>query len=174
MVRIVIVNGMPTSGKSTFVEYCLEKLGVLGREISTVDFVKELATMAGWSGTKTPRDRRFLSDLKDLLTEWNDVPFKKIKEAKEFFEDDLARYDMEDSKVFLFVHCREPYEIQKIKDRLGAVTVLIRREEVEGNDQSNHADRDVFDFKYDIVIDNNKGLNELKKQAEGFIKLITM
>lgn len=174
MVQVVVVNGMPTSGKSTFVEYCLDKLGVLGREISTVDFVKELARMAGWDGTKTYRNRRFLSDLKDLLTEWNDVPFKKIKEAKELFESDLARYDMEHSKVFLFVHCREPHEIQKIKDRLGAITVLIRREAVEDNEQSNHADRNVFEFKYDMVIDNNKGLNELKKQSEGFVKLMTM
>ena len=174
MVQIVIVNGMPTSGKSTFVEYCLRKLGYLGREISTVDFVKEIAIMAGWNGEKTPRNRRFLSDLKDLLTEWGDVPFKKIEQAKRNFECELESYGMDDAKAFLFVHCREPKEIQKIKDRLGAYTVLIRREDVETDNQSNHADGNVFNFKYDMVINNNHGLKELWSQAVGFVELMKM
>ena len=41
MVKIVVVNGMPMSGKSQFVEYCLKELGIYGEEVSTVDFVKE-------------------------------------------------------------------------------------------------------------------------------------
>ena len=36
--------------------------------ISTVDFVKQIARECGWDGVKTPRNRKFLSDLKDLLT----------------------------------------------------------------------------------------------------------
>ena len=52
MVQVVIINGMPTAGKSQFVEYCLEKLGIWGREISTVDFVKDIAKQAGWNREK--------------------------------------------------------------------------------------------------------------------------
>ena len=63
MVKIVVVNGMPMSGKSQFVEYCLKELGIYGEEVSTVDFVKELAKMSVWDGVKRPRDRKFLRDL---------------------------------------------------------------------------------------------------------------
>ena len=81
---------------------------------------------------------------------------------------------MDDAKAFLFVHCREPQEIQKIKDRLGAYTVLIRREVVETDKQSNHADGNVFNFKYDMTINNDHGLKELQSQADGFVKLMRM
>lgn len=174
MVQIIIVNGMPTSGKSTFVEYCLKELGCWGREISTVDFVKDIAKQAGWNGEKNLKNRKFLSDLKDLLTEWDDVPYKKIKQAYDAFNFELAQYDVSHHKAFLFVHCREPQEIQKFKDRLNAVTVLIRREAVESNEQSNHADSEVFNFKYDAEITNNESLRELKEKAKGFIELMTI
>lgn len=172
MVQVVIVNGMPTSGKSTFVEFCLKKLGSWGREISTVDFVKDIAKQAGWNGEKNLKNRKFLSDLKDLLTEWDDVPYKKIKEEYDNFNFELEQYDVSNHKAFLFVHCREPQEIQKFKDRLNAFTVLIRRESVESNKQSNHADSNVFEFKYDCEIDNNGSLENLKNKADGFVELM--
>ena len=83
MVNVVIVNGFPRSGKDTFVNFCKEKLGAFGVSVSTVDFVKYLAAQSGWDGSKTPENRKFLSDLKDLLTEWNDVPWKKVEEVFE-------------------------------------------------------------------------------------------
>ena len=86
MAKLVIINGMPMSGKSQFVEYCLKILDDYGAEISTVDFVKELAQEAGWDGVKRPKDRKFLSDLKDLLTEWGNIPYKKIIEFKNGFD----------------------------------------------------------------------------------------
>jgi len=33
----------------------------------------------GWDGGKTPEDRRFLSDLKDALTRWKDVPYNETR-----------------------------------------------------------------------------------------------
>lgn len=173
MVKLIVVNGMPTSGKSTFVEFCIKELGTSwGREISTVDFVKDIAKQAGWNGEKNLKNRKFLSDLKDLLTDWNDVPYKKIKEAFDNFNYELKQYNVENHQAFLFVHCREPEEIQKFKDRLDAFTLLIRRESVESNEQSNHADSEVFNFKYDMVIENNGSLRELKEKAVGFINLM--
>ena len=131
MVKIVVVNGMPMSGKSQFVEYCLRELGIYGEEVSTVDFVKELAKMSGWDGVKRPRDRKFLSDLKDLLTKWNDVPYKKIIQARDKLQDHLDRLDYDTNKGIIFTHCREPEEIKKFVDRENAITVLLRRATVE-------------------------------------------
>lgn len=134
---------------------------------STVDFVKEIAIECGWDGTKTLENRRFLSDLKDLLTHWNDIPYKKILARAKLLDscDDYNYLDW-----ILFVDCREPAEIQKLKERLNATTVLIRREEVENNEVSNHADFDVFYYDYDLTIYNNSDIIHLENEAKKFIE----
>ena len=178
MVKVVIINGMPGCGKTTFEEMCQEKCNFFGevsgfREdstlcvdiCSTVDYVKKVATMCGWNGEKTPKNRKFLSDLKDLLTEWDDVPFKRILSRVKTRAQNTGHIDW-----ILFVDCREPAEIQKLKERLNATTVLIRRPSVENNETSNHADAEVFNYEYDLNIYNELGLDELKMMAEYFIE----
>ena len=46
--------------------------------LSTIDYVKDIAKVLGWDGTKTLENRRMLSDLKDLLTRWNDSPHQSV------------------------------------------------------------------------------------------------
>lgn len=167
--KFVVVNGVPRSGKSLFVKYCLDELGDFGDENSTVDFVKHLAILSGWDEVKTPKDRKFLSDLKDLLIEWNDVPYKKVVEEKNYFSESLGS---ESDKGVFFTHCREPKEIQKFVDRENAITVLLRRATEESAEQSNHADANVFDFDYDYTIFNNGTLEDLKNSASVFLYLI--
>lgn len=132
---------------------------------STVDFVKYIATHCGWDGTKTLKNRKFLSDLKALLTEWDDVPLKKIEEVARTRASGNEYVDW-----ILFVDCREPAEIQKLKERLNATTVLIRRPQVENNETSNDSDAKVFDYDYDLVIYNELGIEELQMMAEYFIE----
>lgn len=169
--NIIVINGHPKSGKSQFVEYCLEEIDTLGREVSTIDFVKKIAIESGWNGWKTPKDRKFLSDLKDLLTEWNDVPFKKIVEELDDFYLSLDLFDMNEEEAFFFIHCREPEEIQKIKERLGAKTLLMWRDQVIDEEQSNHADSLVLDYNYDYIIHNNERLQDLRGKAISFINM---
>ena len=54
-------------------------------------------------------------------------------------------------------------EIQKLKERLNATTVLIRRESVENNETSNASDANVFDYNYDLTIWNNSDIMNLEK-----------
>lgn len=174
MVKVVVINGMPGCGKTTFESIChkLCNQGVRGFSkdkrlvvdiCSTVDFVKEIAFKCGWDGTKNLKNRKFLSDLKDLLTEWDDIPYKKIEEL-------VYVHAEENLDWLLFVDCREPAEIQKLKERLNATTVLIRRESVENNEVSNHADANVFDYNYDLTISNNSDIIDLEKRAKDFIE----
>lgn len=178
MVKVVVINGMPMSGKTTFEELCQEICDPFAKEsgfeegsilcvdiCSTIDFVKIVAKQCGWDGTKDLKNRKFLSDLKDLLTEWNDVPFKKIQSCVNMRAKSFAAVDW-----IVFVDCREPAEIQKLKERLNATTVLIRRPSVENNETSNHADTNVFDYDYDLEITNEFGLDELQMIAEAFIE----
>ena len=175
MVKVVIVNGKPGVGKSEFERLCKEQCNLFNRVVgfsngqrlwiditSTVDFVKEIASMCGWDGTKTLENRKFLSDLKDLLTKWDDVPYKMIEHR--------AKTLPSDSDWIMFVDCREPAEIQKLKEGLNATTVLIRRPGDEEIETSNHADAGVFEYEYDLNIYNEYGLNELEMMAKEFIE----
>jgi hypothetical protein len=176
MVKVIAINGKPGSGKTTFEFMCKqyvyeltdgfnERLEV--EIFSSITFVKRIALMCGWDGTKTLKNRKFLSDLKDILTDWNDVPFNKIVEKIKTLE---AHPTIKN--FVLFVDCREPKELAKLRDELGAVTLLIRRKDDENVETSNHADEDVFEFEYDCEITNDAGLEELKKDACDFMNLI--
>ena len=167
--KYFIINGRPRSGKDTFVNFCLEELGAFGKLISTVDFVKKIATECGWDGTKDLKNRKFLSDLKDLLTNWGDVPYKKTLQEIDMFKFDLDCWNVPDKGV-VFIMCREPKEIERFERELNAKSVLIRRASVEFEQQSNHADSEVLNHKYDYIIENNGTIDELKEKAKDFLK----
>lgn len=171
--KVVIINGKAGTGKDTFVTMCKDVLGanwVLN--ISTVDFVKGVATFCGWDGTKTPANRKFLSDLKDLLTEWDDIPLKRVcQEIKTWQHLWIASGEYD--KAIIFIHCREPKEIKKLCDELSTynpITLLIRRDAAECVEQVNHADNEVLNYEYDYIIPNNGPLSELRARAEEFLR----
>jgi hypothetical protein len=169
--KIFIINGAAGSGKDTFVELCRKFTGdAFLLNISTVDKVKEIATACGWDGTKTPENRKFLSDLKALLTDWADVPLNDMIQKIERFKRGFEIYDISDDRAIVFIHCREPEEIRKLVKALNARTLLIRRSAAENITASNQSDAGVLDYEYDIHINNNGSLAELERTAEVFIK----
>lgn len=170
MVKMICINGMPKSGKDTFVQMVMELLpDGMCKNVSTVDYVKEVATEIGWDGTKTPKNRKFLSDLKDLLAEWDDVPYRKVGMKYSFYERYLEMHNI-NLPGLMFVHTREPEEIARFQEEYGALTVIVRRAAVEEAEQSNHADANVFNFHYDVEIDNNGDLFALRAAAHKFVK----
>lgn len=165
--QIIVINGGAGVGKDTFVEqfskaakkeFETDKEDVLN--ISTVDFVKEVAKYCGWDGTKLEWHRKFLSDLKDLLTRWDDVPYHKIKEGIEA-----------SNASFVFIHCREPEEIQKFVNGMGALTLLVRNNRIPQL-TTNHADMEVENFKYNYIIDNDSTIKDLGEKAEVFLGML--
>lgn len=165
--KIIIINGYAGVGKSTFVEMC--KKDYLVTELSTIDPIKDIASKIGWNGQKEPKDRKFLSDLKDLLSRYNDYPFKatinSIYAEVSFME--LLKVDAEE---IFFVHCREPEEIERFKNELGARSLIIRRHGPETVTQINHADNNVFNMVYDYTIFNEGSLEDLEKSAKEFME----
>ena len=171
-IKIVIVNGRPGSGKTTFEECCRSILGPLCRIRSTIDKIKDIAYRAGWNGEKTPEARKMLSDLKDLFTKFNDLPYRDIISHIGYYEAELADYGVFHEHALFFVDSREPEEIERFKQTLDAKTLLIRRAAVEDAEFSNHADANVNNYNYDYIIDNNGTIDDLLKEAQRFIDLI--
>ncbi len=155
---IVIINGTGGSGKDTFVEFCSKYTSVM--DFSSIDKVKEIARLIGWNGGKTDKDRKFLSDLKKLTTEYNDMAFNSIKDAVTIFKSN-------DDKI-LFIHIREPEEIERAKNAFGAKTLLIKRMGLE-NINTNYSDASVDNYNYDYIIENTT-LDELDNKANCFVK----
>lgn len=165
--QIFIINGSGGVGKDTFVELVSVELNdKLKRfhtvvNFSSVDRVKEIAKEIGWDGRKTERDRKFLSDLKSLTRDYCDMPFQTMKnKIKEFLKS-------EEGQV-LFLHIREPEEIKRVVNEFGAKTILIVRDSAT-QITSNTSDKNVFDYHYDFIVDNNDTIEELQEKAKQFV-----
>lgn len=165
MNQVFIINGSGGVGKDEFVNFVDDVLfehNIRLGNYSSVSKVKEIARMIGWTGEKTERDRKFLSDLKLLTTEYNDMPLNDMKEYVESFFDSYALFD-----TVVFLHIREPEEIAKAVEAFNAKTILVKRDAVE-HITSNMADENVFNYNYDYVIDNSGSLEDLKEAAKFF------
>ena len=167
---IYIVNGFPCAGKTTFEENVKK---IVGDEycyiLSTITPIKQIATMVGWNGKKDLESRKFLSDLKDLLTKYNDYPFNYICDQIKHIEEEWAEYGISPRSIVIFVDCREPEEIKKLCDKLDAKSLLIRRASAENSATSNHADEGVLNYNYDIVIENSGDLRDYAYKAFEFV-----
>lgn len=160
--KIFIINGVATVGKDTFVTLFAECYGAdKVWNYSSVDKVKRIAKAIGWTGEKTERDRKFLSDLKLLTTDYNDMPFNDIMNKIQEFKNSNAEV--------LFLHIREPEEISKVIHRIHASTILVKRDSVN-QITSNMADANVYNYIYDITIHNNGTIEDLKNIVQKFIK----
>lgn len=77
-------------------------------ELSTVDFVKEVAMICGWKGKKDKKDREFLHDLKEAMEKWDNIPNKKVLEDAET----IIKNYLGLNHLF-FVNIREPESIER-------------------------------------------------------------
>ena len=157
--HIFILNGMGGCGKDTFAGF-LDTI-VPSYHISSVGLVKRIARTCGWDGTKTEKDRKFLSDLKLLLTEYSDLPFTDISFNVNAFR------EKDPYNQVLLIDIREPAEIERAKKAFGAKTILIKNDRVP-KIESNMADAGVYDYEYDIVIENNGTLDEFRETVKKF------
>ncbi len=157
---IVVINGTGGSGKDTFVSYCSKYCNVFN--FSSIDKIKEIAKLMGWNGGKSEKDRKFLSDLKKLATNYNDLPYNSILQAIDEFYNN--------NSDLMFIHIREPEEIKRIILEFNAKSVLIKRKNYELI-KSNSSDANVENYNYDYVIENDT-LENLEESAKTFVEKI--
>ena len=168
--KVVVINGRGGAGKDTFVNMC--KRYTVCEAYSSVEFVKQAAHCLGWGGGKSLSDRKFLSELKDLSTWYNDGPFeylRHINEIKVAEDAHLGSFNQHPKVDILFFFVREPNEISRCVKEFNAKTLLIRRPMDEDNKYGNHADDDVEKFNYDYIIENDGCFEELSAKAKHFV-----
>lgn len=160
MKKIFVQNSVGGSGKDTWASLLNKYIPTL--KYSIVDLSKEAAKVLGWDGGKTEKDRKFLSDVMDLSTEYNDAPFKDVLSIVTDFKNNLLEYDV------LIIDMRDPKDIARSVETFGAETILIRNPNVR-KIVSNHADANVENYKYDYIIENDGTLEQLERVAKLFI-----
>lgn len=147
--KILIVNGLPRAGKSLFCNYAFRNRGLV-YPMSTIDEVKRLALLLGWDGEKDEKGRKFLSDLKDSLTSYNDLPRRHVLEQI----DKINKVSLDSDNTIFLIVAREPKEIAKWKEENNAKSLFIYRQEVDRS-WGNHADDNVSNYDYDYYLNNS-------------------
>jgi len=161
--KVVIINGSGGVGKNTFVDLVSKYIPTVFYD--SVKTVKDMATLAGWDGSKSEKDRKFLSDIRDLTSEYSDLSYRKVEEAaQKFYKEDFCN-------SVLFVNMRDQTDTDRAVKEFGAITLLVRNSNIK-RVNSNHADADVEKRDYDCVIENSGTLQELDKVAYGFAQTL--
>lgn len=163
MTKICIINGYGGVGKDTFVNFIKDNCPFHTIvNVSTIDNVKAAARKLGWDGVKDEKGRLFLSELKYFANQYYPISLNTVYQAIE----DNPRASC------IFVHCREPKEIDKIKEEFDAITILVKNDNVEIPE--NYSDQNVENYNYDYEIDNNGSLYDLERTAKAFITKVIL
>lgn len=169
---VILLNGYPRSGKDTLGEHLaavmLKNFGLMVEHISTVDYVKDVCAEITGEPRDTKKDgarddayRMLLSSVKQSLSDYGDIPNLKVIHQATFSMYDITIIDV-----------REPYNIEILKNSFPyCMTVCVDRK--TGKEFATSSDSQVYDYEYDMYIDNNKSLEMFKKGIEtlaGYIK----
>ena len=164
MKKIYITNGSGGNGKDTFAEFLNKYISVF--KYSSIDLVKEMYESIGIDrNSKDEKKRKLYSDTKDMLTKYDDIPFKDIMSIVTDFKNNKIESEI------LLIDIREPEEIARAVETFGAETVLIKNPNVK-KIESNHADANVNNYEYDWIIENDGTLEQLDKMAYLFTEQI--
>lgn len=161
--NVIVLNGYGGVGKGEFVKLLSKHCNL--KYISIIDKIKHIATQVNWDKGKKQEDRQFLSDLKIIVDKYNDYNFQYVyNEASNFFCD-IGVYK---GCNLLVIDMREPCDITRFVNLLPfTITCLIKRDKIK--QPNNIADKSVFDYSYDYIIENNGSKEDLEKEAITFI-----
>lgn len=160
---VIIINGRGGVGKDTLCDIAAKHYKVTN--VSSITPIKQIALANGWDGGKDAKSRKFLSDLKQLFTEYNDLPTQYLYQCYEQF--------MVDDKEIMFAHIREPKEITKFRERIPTQCITLLVERTRNSDNwGNASDDEVNQYPYDYSYQNDGSLEDATKHFPLFLQSI--
>ena len=173
MTKVVIINGVPGSGKDTFVDLCNRYAQNISSynvyNIHTSDLAKKALRILGY----TDEDKG-LPVVRHLLSQMISVSEQIWNTSLRYLEKVLGSiHEDGETKNTLFIHCREPENIEKFKTRFNAVTLLIDRK-VPLLETENLSDKisTIYKTRYDKYIHNQGKIDALQIEAIIFMKTL--
>lgn len=168
MKTIIIINGKGGCGKDTLCDIAATKYNTMN--VSSITPIKEMAKIVGWNGAKTDADRKFLSDLKEIVTRYNDG-------ANEYIIQEALVFSKSESDV-MFIHIREPENIEhfietarcRIPDDIQILTLLVKRDSQKYLIFGNKSDDDVELYDYDFIYSNSHPIEEVESDFLPFLE----
>lgn len=158
MKKVIVINGSGGSGKDLFVELVTKNLfGNTVFNFSSIDPIKKILITQGWDGVdKSDAWRLKMVNLKKELIEKDDTPTRYL----------LDKINSVQTGI-IFVHIREPEEIEKLKLRIpSAYTLHVNRS--QSQIPKNVVDQGTANYKYDQFLENSgeteDSLNDLAKE----------
>jgi hypothetical protein len=174
----VLLNGYPISGKDLFANYLFLEAEMKGwntQLFSSADEAKKIAkTIFGWNGEKTDEWRIRLSKLVDYLDSKYDSSYVALKKI-------FLQYKQNNINNLIVVMFREPEKIEKLKslcldENIEFLTIFVSRKTAKKacimKTDNCHSDMNVENYQYDICIENNSDIQNLKKEAVDLFQFI--
>lgn len=154
---VIVINGRGGVGKDTLCDIVAKCHPTIN--ISSITPYKVVAQQLGWKGEKSDRARKFLSELKKISIEYNDYSTAYLFANWKSF--------MQSNYSVMFVHIREPEEIDKFKRLVPNVKTLLVDSKRVQREFGNSSDDNVMTYDYDYVYMNDNPLDEV---ADNFLK----
>jgi hypothetical protein len=164
--KILVINGYPGSGKDEFVKFCMDNArGCVKQLWTSTPAKKAFIYMLGWDGKKTPEVRKGMAEVMEIANTLFDTSFKHIEKELELIAETAPN-------SLVFIHVREPQNIERYVKAFAAGSVFIARE--EHAEITNPSDANVEDYQYDYVVNNRGTLNDLRNRAYDFMDMLRL
>ena len=173
--KIITFSGKAQHGKDTTAKYVKKTLESYGKKVVILHFADYLKYVCkeyfNWNGIKDEEGRTILQKVGTDLARKNN-PDIWVNVIKEFIYAFGTEFD-----YFLVPDCRFPNEINKLKEEYYPVhSVVVKREAFDNGltelQKSHPSETALDDYKFDITLINQEGLDYVKNNAVEISKII--
>ena len=178
---IFIINGSGGVGKDTFIKFLDEIIFRNGGRLYNYSSIEPIFRMYQRLNNKTHfkselyRDdkeeqlRYIYSKTKEMLDNCYDFTLKTVStEIEDFLKKTLHDKNNEFSDI-LIIHVREPKNIEKIVNKFNIAHAILMENNNVKPIITNDSDKNVKNYNYDILIENNGDIDDLRNIAKLFI-----